>query len=314
MKWINVKDVLPAIVERKEDPIEVGCYTEYSDFVLVYVDKKYYVMRLLIDYREDGTIEHEVWVDSDYALEVGKYDVVCWSEFEKVDDLDKKNRGLDNELYLPESVKKLKSEIENTFHVKYDFEGQNYTYLAKTLCDREVFSLSKDMKEIVYFLIMNCSDFNFESPYLASLICGSLEQVQAQKDAFIKFIDEKSITLGMFIRLTVESIKEYEIYFEGIPLEGQCEKLMQSILNWGDTAKSIADIEKGLKHLDLFDISEEEKWKFVCDNASVFFNDFSRGFDYLFVKLIEKYGKAVAFEKLKEHPEYLRWGMKCSML
>lgn len=131
MKWINVKDVLPTIVERKEDPIEVGCYTEYSDFVLVYVNKKYYVMRLLIDYREDGSIEHEVWVDSDYGLEVGKFDVICWSEFDKVDDLDNKNRGSDNELYQLDSVKELNDEIENTFHVKYDFEGQNCTGLLK---------------------------------------------------------------------------------------------------------------------------------------------------------------------------------------
>ena len=68
MNWIKASETKPKLISRKECVEELGCYSEYSDFVLVNVAEKYYVMRYIVDYDSSGNMEQSRWVDADYLL------------------------------------------------------------------------------------------------------------------------------------------------------------------------------------------------------------------------------------------------------
>lgn len=84
MNWIKASETKPKLISRKECVEELGCYSEYSDFVLVNVAEKYYVMRYIVDYDSSGNMEQSRWVDADYLSDFGEQEVEFWSEFDKI--------------------------------------------------------------------------------------------------------------------------------------------------------------------------------------------------------------------------------------
>ena len=69
--------------------------------------------------------------------------------------------------------------------------------------------------------------------------------------------------------------------------------------------KKVVNIKLLLPHFQL-DIRNQ----FICENAEILFNDYSREAEQVFQTLCQKYGKENGFLYLKEHPEYIRLGIK----
>ena len=73
--------------------------------------------------------------------------------------------------------------------------------------------------------------------------------------------------------------------------------------------KSIAEAKVAVNELGNFQISVEERNRFITDNGDMLFNDYSRKISENVRKLIDCYGETEAYAKLKEHPEVLRIGL-----
>lgn len=77
-----------------------------------------------------------------------------------------------------------------------------------------------------------------------------------------------------------------------------------------DAIISDYDARSIIDDLALFELPIDIRNQFICDNAEYFFNDYSREIHQVFVALCQKYGKKEGFAYLKEHPEYIRFGVK----
>lgn len=77
----------------------------------------------------------------------------------------------------------------------------------------------------------------------------------------------------------------------------------------GSFAKSLDDARKVVKSLGCFELSEENRNHFICENFSLLFNDYSRKIDETFSNLIERFGKDKAYSYLSENPIVIRLGM-----
>ena len=69
--------------------------------------------------------------------------------------------------------------------------------------------------------------------------------------------------------------------------------------------KEPKDIQKTLKLLDIFEMSEEDYKRFVLDNVFYLFRDFARKLDGCFSDLIQQYGKEKAIEILRKNPDIM---------
>ena len=90
----------------------------------------------------------------------------------------------------------------------------------------------------------------------------------------------------------------------------QMNCIMKTIVNQGSIVKSEEDARSIIDELALFELPIDILNQFICDNAEYFFNDYSREIHQVFVALCQKYGKKEGFAYLKEHPEYIRFGVK----
>lgn len=90
----------------------------------------------------------------------------------------------------------------------------------------------------------------------------------------------------------------------------QMNCIMKTIVNQGSIVKSEEDARSIIDDLALFELPIDIRNQFICDNAEYFFNDYSREIHQVFVALCQKYGKKEGFAYLKEHPEYIRFGVK----
>lgn len=80
---------------------------------------------------------------------------------------------------------------------------------------------------------------------------------------------------------------------------------MKTIVRMGSIAKS----EEELLMNVIFELYEDIRDWFICENADFVFNDYSREARQVFEVLCQKYGKEKGFICLKEHPEYIRLGV-----
>lgn len=78
----------------------------------------------------------------------------------------------------------------------------------------------------------------------------------------------------------------------------------------GSIIKNIEEAKTAVNELEAFHISVEERNSFITDNSDMLFDDYSRKISESVKKLIECYGEAEGYEKLKENPEMLRMGLE----
>lgn len=88
----------------------------------------------------------------------------------------------------------------------------------------------------------------------------------------------------------------------------QLNCIMKTIVNQGSIVKSEEDARIIIGDLALFELPIDIRNQFICDNAEYLFNDYSRAARQVFETLC--YGEEDGFACLKEHPEYIRFGVE----
>ena len=87
------------------------------------------------------------------------------------------------------------------------------------------------------------------------------------------------------------------------------DSIMKSILKLGCIAKSVKGVKAIIADLNIFEQPIEIRNQFICENADLLFNDYSRKVDLVFEALCQKYGKEDGFNYLKAHPECIYFGI-----
>lgn len=94
----------------------------------------------------------------------------------------------------------------------------------------------------------------------------------------------------------------------------QIANTMRKIVENGSIVKSKEDARRIIEDMNVFGIADDVRNRFISDNADFLFNDYSREVYKVFEHLCQKYGKEDGFAYLQEHPEYIRLGIKTTML
>ena len=97
---------------------------------------------------------------------------------------------------------------------------------------------------------------------------------------------------------------------EGVFLLCNILDLLIYSIKLGCIAKSVDAMKTIINDLDFFEQPIDIRNQFICENAEILFNDYSREAEQVFQTLCQKYGKENGFLYLKEHPEYIRLGIK----
>lgn len=85
---------------------------------------------------------------------------------------------------------------------------------------------------------------------------------------------------------------------------------MGKAVEQGSIAKSEEDARNIIENLNVFEIDDDARNRFICENADFLFNDYSREARQVFEYRCRKYGKEEGFACLKRYPEYIRLGVK----
>ena len=210
------------------------------------------------------------------------------------------------------------NQIENNYFIalrrisnmlRNEFNLGNSDKLALLLCDRDIYELTPNMKEILLYIQENVIDFNTDVSSMAYILeKSSLETLKEKKVLYEYYIPEskakKKPDLRCFM-IDKGKISEYERVFErnGFSAD-EIHQIVANLINI--VAKNPDDVLKTLNELKMFDVSDKDYRNFVLENTFYLFRAFSKNLNVCFSELIEKCrDKEKAFEELCKHPEIM---------
>lgn len=202
------------------------------------------------------------------------------------------------------AVRTLKRKLEEEYTV------ENGYGLAERLCKAGIKELSDEHRKIISYLQLVCDDFSFDHYYLpVILINDSYKTVIERFNRYKDYTGQKESSLDS-LSIPERQIDECQTYLKNLGFDQeQVKTIISAIFRLGHAAKNIEEMEKTMKAFSLFDISEKEWNYFICENADLAFNDYSRNLDQTFGKMIDEYGKKESFKLLVRHPELMRVGL-----
>lgn len=204
-----------------------------------------------------------------------------------------------------EKIRKLKQQIKEEYGVC------NANLLADALNISGYAELSDEIREKILFLQQICIDFSLDEYWVASLVANnSLEDIKKRYMLYVKYT-RKSICKVDGLVFSCEKEAAYVSMLMKLGLDdSQINCVMSRIIEHGSIAKSEEDARDIVADLGVFELPEEIRNQFICDNADYLFNDYSREAKQVFDILCQRYGKEKGFICLQEHPEYIRFGVK----
>lgn len=266
--------------------------------------------RLLV-YIEHVQLEGGLALRLSRSQSIKQYNCKNQNEFYKklyqAKDIDKCRKD-DLNCHVRPEVKKLKEEIENRFHVYFEYGKENdCTNLARDLCEHKIYELNNEICDKIYYLEIVCTDFNFENVYLGMLLVDlTITELEKRYNTYMKYITKYQCRIAT-MTITIEQIAEYHDFFKelGLTVE-QIDIVLGELIDMGDYIMNINKMKKMTDALEKFQVTLEKRNLFICKNAKILYNDFLRKIEQVIDEIIEGYGAEAGFELLSSNPELLR--------
>lgn len=200
--------------------------------------------------------------------------------------------------------------IIRTLRKKLEAYGiENALELAEQLYGLGISDLLEEHKKMITYLNDICEDIS-QNYYLAVILKNeTYESIVARYQKYINYVDKKEISLGM-MSISEEKLEQYQTVFAEFSFEEeQIENLISQVISLGTIATHMDNVKNRINAFSIFELSVEARNIFICDNADLIFNDYSREMESIFDTLVEKYGKREAFDKLIQYPQIIRLGV-----
>ena len=197
-------------------------------------------------------------------------------------------------------------EISKT--LKNEFQIKDADRLALSLCDMQIYELTDDMKKIIAYIKDNVIDVEEKGLCLSMFLDKeNVDDLKKKKYLYEQYRPEtrgkKKENFNCF-QIDPKKIDEYkQIFAEKGFSDNEVFTIISQIVDM--VVKDPKDIQKTLKLLDVFEMSEEDYKRFVLDNVFYLFRDFARKLDRCFSDLIQQYGKEKAIEMLRKNPDIM---------
>ena len=207
------------------------------------------------------------------------------------------------------SVRRLKREIEIEYNIENGYE------LAVALVNSGITDMADDIREKISYLQQICKEVAFDDYWFAALVSEySLEDIKTRYKRYEKYVASDTCEIGCLAFTSEKEVAYVSLLSELGLTKEQIASAMKMIVEQGSIVKSEEDAKHIIEELNIFGIDDAIRNQFVSDNADFLFNDYSREAYKVFELLCRKYGKEDGFVCLKEHPEYIRLGVKNTML
>ena len=194
--------------------------------------------------------------------------------------------------------------------IKREYSTDNGYLLAKKLVDAGYIELTDDIRDKISFLKQICQEVKFDDFYATILLAElSLNDLKKRYSQYVKYTGEMECTTGQ-LGFDAEKIASYVSALHEMRIDDNfMDSIMKSILKLGCIAKSVKGVKAIIADLNIFEQPIEIRNQFICENADLLFNDYSRKVDLVFEALCQKYGKEDGFNYLKAHPECIYFGI-----
>lgn len=195
--------------------------------------------------------------------------------------------------------------------IKEEYIVDNAYEFSMALVNAGYTEIFDDIREKILFLKEICKEINLNNYWVISLVTyHSLDDIKARYGFYKKYSENARCDIDN-LALSCEKGEVYVSLLARLGLSSeQMNCIMKTIVNQGAIIKSEEDARSIIDDLALFELPIDIRNQFICDNAEYFFNDYFREIHQVFVALCQKYGKKEGFAYLKEHPEYIRFGVK----
>lgn len=199
----------------------------------------------------------------------------------------------------------LRKQLETEYDMNNGYE------LAEKLANAGYTELNDELRSKILFLKQICKEVRADNFYVISLLADcSLDDIRERYLQYVKYTGETKSNPEQ-LRFSSDGAASYvtALHEMGI-VDKLVDSIMKSIIKLGCIAKSVDAMKTIINDLDFFEQPIDIRNQFICENAEILFNDYSREAEQVFQTLCQKYGKENGFLYLKEHPEYIRLGIK----
>lgn len=197
-------------------------------------------------------------------------------------------------------IRNLQKELEKS----YPTETQKG--LASTWYDNGICELSEEIKKIIAYLQESCENFALDNySFLTLLRNDTYESIVNRHKKYVSYLGSEKISLST-LSFTEEKWEQYYTLMEEYAFtEEQIKEIMTIVLRLGVIAKQVTDIKESIDAFSVFDITIEERNRFICENADFMFSVYSRNLPEKMHSLIRKYGKTDGYTKLTLYPQII---------
>lgn len=202
-------------------------------------------------------------------------------------------------------IRKLKKTLE------CEYGQSDCFFLAERLIRNGITELTDTLRSKIKYLQSICETVPFNNYWSGYLIVEIDETELKQRYAQVALYTKKEKCDVSDLVISCENVNSFASYLRGLGFsEEQLSVSLGELINIGSFAKSLDEAKESVELLKCFELSDEDRNQFVCENFGILFSDYSRNLKELFTAICEKYGTEEGFKFLCKDPMIFRMGMK----
>lgn len=202
-------------------------------------------------------------------------------------------------------IRKLKKTIE------CEYDQDDCYSLAERLIRNGITELTDELRSKIKYLQSICEAVPFNDFWSEYLIVEIDEAELKKRYSQVVLYAKKEKCDVSDLVLSCEKVNAFASYLRGLGFsEEQIAFSLGELINIGSFAKSLDEAKETVTLLKCFELSDEDRNQFICENFGILFNDYSRNLKELFSAICEKYGAKDGFKFLCQDPMIIRMGMK----
>ena len=175
--------------------------------------------------------------------------------------------------------------------------------LVEVLLRAGITEINSDIKDKIAYLQEICTSISLNNYWDAVLISSESITELKERYAQVVFYTEKEKCEVNNLLFSCADINEFRDYFIELGFnESQQKETICKIIKMGGFAKHIDEAKEAINLLECFEISDNIRNEFICENADCILNDYARKLNEIFSTLCEKFGKKEAFLYLCQNP------------
>lgn len=188
--------------------------------------------------------------------------------------------------------------------------GNDCFFLAEQLVHKGIMEITDVLRSKISFLKSICENVSLDDFWCIHLISSIDEsEIRERYNQVVEYLQNKKCKIDYLV-ISCQEVNDFGYYLRSIGLsEDQIKASLGELIKIGSVVKSLDEAKMVVESLECFELSEQERNQFICNNISLLFNDYSRKIDETFRSLMERFGKDKAYSYLCENPMVIRLGL-----